>query len=132
MERIAARRRPGRPQGEICGMLQMVSAHFDLAVVDIDTLALEAVREVSPAGHFFGAAHTMQRYERAFYSPLISNWDNYDTWMERGQVTAHEHANVIWKRMVAEHEPPPIDPGIDEALRDYMERRKREGGCPLN
>ena len=98
---------------------------------DADTLALEAVREVGPAGHFFGAAHTMQRYERAFYSPLVSNWDNYDTWMERGQITARERANVVWK-MVAEYEQPPIDPAIDEALRDYMERRKREGGSPLN
>ena len=99
-----------------CEMLQMMSAYFDPPVVDIDTLALEAVREVGPAGHFFGAAHTMQRYERAFYSPLVSNWDNYDTWMERGQVTARERANTIWKRMVAEYEQPPIDPGIDEAL----------------
>jgi trimethylamine--corrinoid protein Co-methyltransferase len=113
-------------------MLQMMSAYFDAPTVDADTLALDAVREVGPAGHFFGAAHTMQRYERAFYSPLVSNWDNYDTWTERGQVTARERANAIWKRMVADYEQPPIDPGIDEALRDYMERRKREGGSPLN
>ena len=113
-------------------MLQMMSAYFDAPVVDADTLALDAVREVGPAGHFFGAAHTMQRYERAFYSPLVSNWDNYDTWTERGQVTARERANTIWKRMVADYEQPPIDPAIDEALRDYMERRKREGGSPLN
>ncbi len=113
-------------------MLQMMSAYFDAPTVDADTLALDAVREVGPAGHFFGAAHTMQRYERAFYSPLVSNWDNYDTWTERGQITARERANAIWKRMVADYEQPPIDPGIDEALRDYMERRKREGGSPLN
>jgi trimethylamine--corrinoid protein Co-methyltransferase len=113
-------------------MLQMMSAYFDAPTVDADTLALDAIREVGPAGHFFGAAHTMQRYERAFYSPLVSNWDNYDTWTERGQITARERANAIWKRMVADYEQPPIDPGIDEALRDYMERRKREGGSPLN
>ncbi len=113
-------------------MLQMMSAYFDPPAVDIDSLALDAVREVGPAGHFFGAAHTMQRYERAFYAPMVSNWDNYDTWLERGQVTARERANAIWKRMLTEYEQPPIDPGIDEALRDYMERRKREGGSPLN
>ncbi len=113
-------------------MLQMMSAYFDPPAVDIDSLALDAVREVGPAGHFFGAAHTMQRYERAFCAPMVSNWDNYDTWLERGQVTARERANAIWKRMLTEYEQPPIDPGIDEALRDYMERRKREGGSPLN
>lgn len=52
--------------------------------------------------------------------------------MERCQVTARERANVIWNRIVADYEQPPIDPGIDEALRDYMERRKREGDSPLN
>ncbi|MET0596774.1 MAG: trimethylamine methyltransferase family protein [Mesorhizobium sp.] len=113
-------------------MLQMMAAYFDPPTVDADTLALDAVREVGPAGHFFGAAHTMQRYERAFYAPIVSNWDNYDTWMERGQVTARERANAVWKRMLEEYEQPPIDPAIDEALRDYMERRKREGGAPLN
>ena len=44
----------------------------------------EAVRDVGPAGHFFGTAHTMERYESAFNAPLISNWDNYETWTERG------------------------------------------------
>lgn len=115
-----------------CEMLQMMSAYFEPPVVDVDTLALDAVREVGPAGHFFGAAHTMQRYERAFYSPLVSNWDNYDTWIERGEITARDRANTIWKRMVGEYEQPAIDPAIDDALKDYMERRKREGGSPLN
>ena len=113
-------------------MLQMMSAYFEPPVIDTETLALDAVREVGPAGHFFGATHTMQRYERAFYTPLVSNWDNYDTWIERGGITAAERANTIWKRMVADYQKPPIDPAIDEALRAYMERRKREGGSPLN
>ncbi len=115
-----------------CEMLQMMAAYFEPPQVNAETLALDAIREVGPAGHFFGAAHTMQRYERAFYSPLVSNWDNYDTWVERGQVTARERANTIWKKVLANYEQPPLDPGIDVALRDYMERRKREGGSPLN
>ncbi|HEV7255248.1 MAG TPA: trimethylamine methyltransferase family protein [Mesorhizobium sp.] len=113
-------------------MLQMMAAYFEPPAVDADALAFDAVREVGPAGHFFGAAHTMQRYERAFYAPLLSNWDNHDTWVERGQVTARERANTIWKRMVSEYQQPPIDPGMDEALRAYRDRRKREGGSPLN
>jgi trimethylamine---corrinoid protein Co-methyltransferase len=34
--------------------------------------------------------------------------------------------------MVADYEQPPIDPGIDEALRDHTDRRKRKGGSLLN
>ncbi len=105
-------------------LLQMMSAYCEPFQVTPETLALDAVREVGPAGHYFGTAHTLARYETAFYQPLISNWDNHDTWIERGRETAPVKANRIWKQMLKEYEQPPIDPAVDEALRDYMERRK--------
>jgi trimethylamine---corrinoid protein Co-methyltransferase len=113
-------------------MLQMMAAYFEPLEVNAETLALDAIREVGPAGHYFGAAHTLARYERAFYAPLLSNWDNYETWLERGAIDATQRANAIWKKLLADYEQPPIDPAIDEALKDYVARRKREGGSPLN
>jgi len=105
-------------------MLQMMAAYFEPIEVSHETLALDAIRDVGPAGHFFGTRHTMERYERAFYAPLLSNWDNYDTWVERGRIDAAQRANLIWKQMLREYEKPPIDPSIDDALADYMTRRK--------
>lgn len=113
-------------------MLQMMAAYLEPLAVDEASLALEAIREVGPAGHFFGAAHTMDRYTTAFYAPLLSNWDNHPTWLEKGGVTARDKANAIWKRLLAEHEDPALDPGIAEALDAYVARRKEEGGAPLN
>lgn len=113
-------------------MLQMMAAYFEPIPVDEAALALDAIREVGPAGHFFGASHTMERYETAFYAPLVSNWDNHGTWLEKGGVTARERANAIWKRLLADYEPPPLDPGIAEALDAYVARRKEEGGAPMN
>jgi trimethylamine--corrinoid protein Co-methyltransferase len=107
-------------------MLQMMAEYFKPFEVSDDTLALDAIREVGSAGHFFGAAHTIERYENAFYVPLVSNWDSFETFTEHGGHDATQRANQIWKRILAEYEQPPLDPGIDEALRDYMERRKRE------
>ncbi|MCX7888145.1 MAG: trimethylamine methyltransferase family protein [Rhodobacteraceae bacterium] len=95
-------------------------------------LALEAIAEVGPGGHFFGAAHTMERYESAFYAPILADWDNHPNWLQRGGVQARERANAIWKRMLAEHSDPPLDPAIDEALAAYVARRKAEGGAPMN
>ncbi|MGE0211741.1 MAG: trimethylamine methyltransferase family protein [Parvibaculaceae bacterium] len=112
-------------------MLQMMAAYFQPFEVSPATLALDAIREVGPAGHYFGTAHTLERYETAFYAPLVSNWDNFQTWVERGSIDATQRANAIWKQLLAEYEQPPIDPGINEALKDYMERRKREGGAPM-
>ena len=108
--------------------LQMVAASLEPFAVDVSTLALDAIREVGPAGHFFGAAHTMARYQDAFYAPLLSNWDNYETWLEGGAEETPQRANRIWKQLLREYEQPPLDPAIDEALRDYVARRKLEIG----
>jgi trimethylamine--corrinoid protein Co-methyltransferase len=113
-------------------MLQMMAAYFDPIEVSPETLALDAIREVGPAGHFFGASHTMGRYETAFYSPLVSNWDNHGQWLESGGITARERANAIWKRLLADYEQPAIDPGVLEALDAYVAHRKAEGGAPMN
>jgi trimethylamine---corrinoid protein Co-methyltransferase len=107
-------------------VLQMVAASLTPFEVDADTLALDAIREVGPGGHFFGSAHTMERYEDAFYAPLLSNWSNYETWLEEGSVGTEQRANQIWKQMLREYEQPPLDPAVDEALQDYVARRKHE------
>lgn len=113
-------------------MLQMMEEYFRPIEVTPAALALEAIAEVGPGGHFFGAAHTMERYETAFYSPILSNWDNHPQWLERGGVQARERANALWKQMLAEYEQPPLDPGIVEALEAFVVRRKQEGGAPMN
>jgi trimethylamine--corrinoid protein Co-methyltransferase len=90
------------------------------------------IAEVGPSGHFFGTDHTMQRYERAFHAPMLSNWDNYPQWLEKGGVDATARAHLLWQQMLMEHEDPGLDPAIDEALADYVLRRKAEGGAPMN
>jgi trimethylamine--corrinoid protein Co-methyltransferase len=109
-------------------ILQMVAASLEPFEVSADTLALGAIREVGPGGHFFGSSHTMERYQQAFYAPLLSDWSNYETWLEAGSVTSEQRANRIWKQLLREYQQPPIDPAIDEALKHYVERRKREIG----
>jgi trimethylamine---corrinoid protein Co-methyltransferase len=113
-------------------MLQMMQAYFTPIVVDDASLAVDAIREVGHGGHFFGSDHTMTRYETAFYTPLLSNWDNHTTWLDRGSVQARERANAIWKHLLADYEQPPLDPAIDEALAVFVQRRKAEGGAPMN
>ena len=113
-------------------LLQMMAAYFQPIAVTEATLAVDAIRDVGAGGHFFGAAHTMERYETAFYTPLLSNWDNHPQWLERGAVQARERANTVWKQMLAAYEQPALDPAIDEALRAFMARRREEGGAPMN
>jgi len=93
-----------------------------------DELGLEAIRDVDPGGHFFGTEHTMARYEDAFYAPLVSDWQNNENWQAAGSQDATARATTIWQSILADHEPPVLDPGVRESLEDYVARRKEEIG----
>jgi trimethylamine--corrinoid protein Co-methyltransferase len=107
-------------------ILQMMSEVLQPMVVDEGSLGFDAMVDVGPGGHFFGTAHTLERYETAFYEPMLSDWRNFETWQADGSRTATERANVIWKRLLADAVPPPLDPSIVEALDAFVARRKRE------
>ena len=107
-------------------MLQMMSEVLAPIEVNDDTLGLDAIREVGPGGHFFGAAHTLERYETAFYQPILSDWRNFETWEEAGAKTATERATAIWKTLLKDYEQPPLDPAIAEALDAFVAKRKEE------
>jgi trimethylamine--corrinoid protein Co-methyltransferase len=107
-------------------ILQMLSEVLQPLAVDDATLGVEAIADVGPGGHFFGSAHTLERYETAFYRPLISDWRNFETWQADGARTATERANAAWKRLLAEAVPPPLDPPVLEALDAFVAGRKLE------
>ncbi len=109
-------------------ILQGMGEFMQPLVVNDDTLAFDAIKEVGPGGHFFGVGHTLERYETAFYAPILSDWRNFESWREAGALTAEQRANAIWKQLLADYQPPALDPAIDEALKAFVERRKREGG----
>jgi trimethylamine--corrinoid protein Co-methyltransferase len=104
----------------------MQAAFLQPVIVDDDSLGIDAIAEVGPGGHFFGSAHTLERYENAFYQPILSDWRNFETWQDDGAKTATQRANEIWKQLLHEYEKPPIDAAIEEELRAYMARRKEE------
>jgi len=86
--------------------------------------ALDAIREVGPGKHFLGCAHTQANFETAFYrSPLADN-NSFEQWDAEGAQDMNKRANTQWKKMLAEYEAPPMDPAVDEALLDFMKRRK--------
>jgi trimethylamine--corrinoid protein Co-methyltransferase len=113
-------------------LIGMVRSFLEPLAVDEDALALEAMREVGPGGHFFGTAHTQARYRTAFFAPLISDWRNYESWREAGSPTAYDRAEAIYRDRIAAYEPPQTDPAILEELAAFVARRKEEGGAPTD
>jgi trimethylamine--corrinoid protein Co-methyltransferase len=111
-------------------MLQMFAEVFQPVGAAASDIALDAVAEVGAGGHFFGCAHTMERYRSAFYAPLVSDWRNAGQWAEDGSKTATERATGIWQSELTRYVAPARDAAVVESLDAYVERRKAEGGAP--
>jgi trimethylamine--corrinoid protein Co-methyltransferase len=109
-------------------MLQAMIEFLKPIVVDEAELGFEAIRGVPSGGHFFGEPHTLERYEHAFYQPLVSDWQNYENWDLAGARDATARATVVWKRALAEYEQPPLDAAVREALDAYVAARREEIG----
>jgi len=115
-----------------CEILQQLIYYHRPVLVSEEDLAVDAIAEVGPTGHFFGIDHTQMRYKTAFYSPFLSDWRNYEAWEEAGSLRVLQRANTLWKELVAEYQPPPFDVAIAEELADFVSRRAAEGGAPTD
>jgi trimethylamine---corrinoid protein Co-methyltransferase len=104
-----------------CGMMAVFVKGMDLSD---NGQALDAIRENGPGQHFLGSAHTLANFETAFYRSDSADNNSFEQWQEDGSLDAAQRANKIWKRMLAGYEPPPIDPAIDDALLEFIARRK--------
>ncbi|HEY1941113.1 MAG TPA: trimethylamine methyltransferase family protein [Roseiarcus sp.] len=113
-------------------LLAMVADFLKPVRVDEAELALDAMREVGPGGHFFGCAHTQSRYRTAFFAPMISDWRNYESWREAGAPTAYDAAERIYKERLKSYAPPDFETERREALAEFVARRKAEGGAPTD
>ena len=110
-------------------MNQMMEAFLQPAIVNKDTLGVEAIAEVGPASHFFAAQQTLDRYETEHYNPMLSDWRNFESWRDAGSETATQRANKIWKQLLEEYEEPKLKPEVEEGLSAFVDKRVAEGGA---
>jgi trimethylamine--corrinoid protein Co-methyltransferase len=103
------------------GMMHVLAKGIDLSD---NGQALAAFHEVPPGGHFLGCAHTQANFETAFYRSTVADNNSVEQWMAEGSRDAATRANAIWKKMLADYEAPPLDPGTDEALKAFIAEKK--------
>ncbi len=109
-------------------LLNMVSTFLKPLDLSEDALAVDAIAQVGPAGHFFGEEHTQARYTDEFLSPMVSDWRNWETWSEAGELDAKKRANQLARELLDNYEKPPIDDAVEAELRAFVDRRIAEGG----
>lgn len=98
------------------------------AGVNFDRLdqAMEAVRRVGPGGHYLGDAFTLEHFQDAFISPEILDYDAFEQWQAQGQHDLPERAADKAKRLLADYQPPTLDPARIEELDAFVTRRESE------
>ena len=104
-----------------CGMMLRMLGGL---TVDDAGLAAEAYREAGPGETFLGTGHTLAHFEAANYLSDLADTASYEEWAEKGRQDLQTRAHRRWKEMLADYRAPPLDPAVDEALRDFMARRK--------
>ncbi|MDE0976589.1 MAG: trimethylamine methyltransferase family protein [Arenicellales bacterium] len=103
------------------GMIEVFLSGVDDSV---NGQAMDAIAEVGPGNHFLGCAHTQANFETAFYRSTTADNNSYEQWQAEGSLDAAQRANRTWKKMLNDYELPPIDEGIDEALREFITQKK--------
>lgn len=106
---------------DICGALHSYCAGV---VINDDTLGFDALDEGGPGAHMFGAAHTISHYETAFWDSDMNDDQTWETWSEAGEFDSATRANLAWKKTLEDYVAPPLDQDVDDALQDYVARKK--------
>lgn len=106
---------------DLCGALH---TYLDGVKIDDNQLAVDAFAEVGPGNHFFGCSHTMANYETAFWDSETADNEPFEKWEAAGSDDAATRANRLWKLKLREYEPPHLDEGTDEALKEFIAKKK--------
>ncbi|HEM45581.1 MAG TPA: trimethylamine methyltransferase, partial [Alphaproteobacteria bacterium] len=104
-----------------CSMLQALCNGVDLSE---NGQAMDAIREVGPGSHYLGCAHTQANFEAAFWRSRIADNNSFEQWEAEGSLDAAQRANALWKKMLREYEPPALAPDIDDALGEFIAKKK--------
>lgn len=108
--------------------LQIMAEMARPAPADAAALAFDAIAEVPPGGHFFATQHTMERYQTAFYAPLVADLSNHGAWTEAGGLRADDRATAIWQAVLADFVPPRACDGAAGRLAKWVADRRHAGG----
>ena len=106
---------------DLCGAL-----HSYLGGIEVsdETLGFEALAQNGPGEHLFGTDHTLRHYETAYWDSGLNDDQPFETWAEQGGIDSGQRANQRWKEVLNTYEAPAMDEGTDEALKEFMAKKK--------
>ena len=106
--------------------LGMMGVYADGVDMSPNGQAMEAFKTNPHGAHFLGNGHTLENFESAFYRSTLADSNSYEQWLEEGELSAAQRANAVWEQMLNDYQPPPLDDDADQAMIEYIGRRKSE------
>ncbi|WP_282432060.1 glycine betaine--corrinoid protein methyltransferase [Thermincola ferriacetica] len=107
---------------EIAGMVLRYLNGIDFAE---EKFAFDVIADVGPGGHFLTQKHTKKNHKFEMRRALLSDRQSYDGWAKE-KLDTNARANRKWQEVLANYEPPALDAGLDEALKNFIEKRTAE------
>ncbi|THD83053.1 trimethylamine methyltransferase [Aliigemmobacter aestuarii] len=93
-------------------------------MMDENGQGMDAIREVGPGGHYLGCAHTQANFKSAFWRSDLLDYKPFETWDEEGARDTETLAAERVRKMLGDYQKPDLDPAIEDALNDYVARKK--------
>ena len=103
------------------GVLHTLSNGVD---VSDNGLAIEALKEVGPSGHFLGCNHTQMNFENAFWRSDLLDYKPFETWSDEGGKDTSEIASKRVEFLLNNYKKPDLDIAREEALREFIKLKK--------
>ena len=103
---------------EVAGLVKRIMGGIE---VSDETLALDVIDQVGPAGHFLGEDHTLRHFRENWFPRLLDR-DNYETWQQKGGTTLGDRINSMVTEILETHQPEPLDETVRAQIRSIIER----------
>jgi len=92
--------------------------------LDENQLAKDAYEEAGIGNNFLGVGHTMRHYKTANYRAALADTSSFEQWTDDGGKDMQKRAYERWTKMLREYKAPPFDPAVDEALLEFIAKKK--------
>ena len=103
------------------GVLHSIAAGVDISQ---NGQALDAIREVGPGGHYLGCEHTQNNFKDSFWKSNIADYKPFETWSEEGGNDTVTFASKRVEYLLSNYSKPHLELSIDEALQDFIKKKK--------
>lgn len=97
-----------------CEIFSIIHKMMQGIEVNEETLALETIANVGPGGHFLAQKHT-RNHMRDLFVPQFMDRRPYSEW-ESKRDDARDWATAKARKILAEHQPDPLDPKINAEM----------------